>query len=141
MAMSSTNWPATGSEGKLSLAYNVAAAIVDGGVIVDTFEDECIPHLAVARDRIRVTPRGDLSQYGCRVGIRTVDGRTFSKQSAAPGSREFPLGWKDLAIKFAANARAMVGDGEIGGVIECIAKLEEQHDLSGIVRPLVPGDV
>src|SRR4051794_1159230 len=33
-------WPSTGLEGKFSLAYNVAAALVDGDVTVDTFADD-----------------------------------------------------------------------------------------------------
>ncbi|MDX6549286.1 MAG: hypothetical protein QOG33_2836, partial [Gaiellales bacterium] len=57
-------WPRTPLEGKFSLAYNVAAALADGEVTVDTFTAPALARLAAVRDKVRVHATTELPQNG-----------------------------------------------------------------------------
>lgn len=70
-------WPRTGLEGKFSLAYNVAAALVDGAVTLATFDDAHPATLEPARAKVRVVPAADLGRREALIELRTVDGRTI----------------------------------------------------------------
>jgi 2-methylcitrate dehydratase PrpD len=87
--------PASGLEAKFSLPFCVAAAIVNGRVGIDSFDDEQLrdPRITALRARVRMTvdrslgvDRPPLTQ--ARVRIRLRDGRTLEK--TADGARGYP---------------------------------------------------
>jgi 2-methylcitrate dehydratase PrpD len=131
-------WPATGLEGKFSLAYNVAAAMVDGEVTVGTFADDHLATLEAARPRVRVLGRDDMPTRGADVTIRTVDGRTFHReQLVLRGDIEDPFTWDDLARKFRANTSELVKADDVEGVIDAIHRLDEAPSLRAITEALL----
>jgi 2-methylcitrate dehydratase PrpD len=131
-------WPATGLEGKFSLAYNVAAAMVDGEVTVGTFADDHLATLEAARPRVHVLGRDDMPTRGADVTIRTVDGRTFHReQLVLRGDIEDPFTWEDLARKFRANTSELVKADDVEGVIDAIRHLDEAPSLQAITEPLL----
>jgi 2-methylcitrate dehydratase PrpD len=133
-------WPASGLEAKFSLAYNVAAAMVDGAVTVDTFTDGHLGTLAPARDKIRVLPKEDMSQHGAYVTIRTTDGRTFQReQLTLKGNIEDPLTWDDLVHKFTTNVAPLVKDDAIAEVVAAVESLEAVASLGAVTEPLLGG--
>jgi 2-methylcitrate dehydratase PrpD len=103
----------TGLEGKFSMEYVLAAALVDGEVGLGTFTDEAVR-------------RADLQELAARVGVREdpacSDGRTpvdpqgvgfaevavtlrdgrveVARVSAAPGSRQREMPWAQVSAKF-----------------------------------------
>jgi 2-methylcitrate dehydratase PrpD len=131
-------WPRTPLEGKFSLAYNVAAAMVDGTVTVDTFTDEALGRLSAARDRVHVHASPDLPQNAAFVELRTTDGRTLSRrQDVLRGSLDDPMSWDELVAKFVANASGLVKDTGIMEVVEQIESLGEGTSFRQLTSPLV----
>jgi 2-methylcitrate dehydratase PrpD len=115
-------WARTPLEGKFSLAYNVAAALVDGAVTVGTFTDSALARLAPVRDRVKVHATADLPQNGARVKVRTHDGRTIEReQLVLRGSLADPMTWAIneavTRIEGLENQKTMAGLGEslLGG--------------------------
>jgi 2-methylcitrate dehydratase PrpD len=131
-------WPARGLEGKFSLAYNMAAAMVDGTVTVGTFTDDHLPTLEHARDRIRVVAKADMPQHAADVTLRTKDGRTFHReQRVLRGNIEDPFTWDDLVRKFTGNVASLVKDDAIEEVVNVVATLEDQRSLRTVTEPVL----
>ena len=131
-------WARTPLEGKFSLAYNVAAAVADGAVTVETFTESAVARLAGERDRVRVHATDDLPQNGARVRIETTDGRVLEhEQLVLRGSVEDPMSWDELEVKFRANVRARIGDAGADVVLEGVRALEHQTTLTKLSDPLV----
>jgi 2-methylcitrate dehydratase PrpD len=131
-------WPARGLEGKFSLAYNMAAAMVDGTVTVGTFTDDHLPTLEHARDRIRVVAKADMPQHAADVTLRTKDGRTFHReQRVLRGNIEDPFTWDDLVRKFTGNVASLVKDDGIEEVVNVVATLEDQRSLRTVTEPVL----
>ena len=132
------HWPTSGLEGKFSLAYNVAAAMVDGAVTVSTFTDGHIATLEHARHRVSVHGKPDMPQQGAYVTLRTVDGRTFSQdQLTIRGDIGDPYTWDDLVTKFANNVAGRAKDDAIADVVARVDALGEQPTLRGVTAPLL----
>lgn len=130
-------WPRTGLEGKFSLAFNVAAAITDGSVTIDTFTDETVVRLEPLRKRIRVHAVVDLPQNGAKVVIHTNDDRSVEQeQLVLKGSLEDPLSWEELAEKFSTNCDPVVGSANSRRVVELVATLERSDAISEITELL-----
>jgi 2-methylcitrate dehydratase PrpD len=131
-------WPKSGLQGKFSLAYNVAGALVDGAVTVTTFTDAHLPTLAVARDRIRVHSRPDMSRNASHVRIRTFDGRDLERnQLILRGSLEDPFSWDDLVAKFHANTTAFLVKENRTELVERIANLEREPTIGSVTDLLL----
>ncbi|WP_236787775.1 MmgE/PrpD family protein [Amycolatopsis sp. GM8] len=129
-------WARTPLEGKFSLAYNVAAAMVDGAVTVDTFTEPARERLTAYRDKVRVHATPDLPADGARIRVVTHDGRTVEKeQLVVRGSLRDPMTWADLTEKFHGNLRGRVAGDE--DVAAAIADLEHCAKLTAVTEPLV----
>jgi 2-methylcitrate dehydratase PrpD len=102
----------TGLQGKFSMAYVMAAALVDGQVGLATFSDAAVAREAVQRLQRRVTAEEDpgLGQHGygqspTRAGavvveVTMADGRRWERAVTAPrGSAVRPLTWDELTAK------------------------------------------
>ena len=123
-------WARSPLEGKFSLAYNVAAALVDGAVTVSTFTDAAVARLAAARDRVRVHSSTTLPANGAHIVLRTRDGRVLERtQLTLRGSLADPMSWAELTAKFRANVGDHLGPGGAEWAVEVIAALDEQSDL------------
>lgn len=131
-------WPRSALEGKFSLAYNVAAALADGDVTVDTFTDQAVPRLEAFREKVHVHPTGGLPQNGARVKVCTVDGRTMDReQLTLRGSIATPMSWSELERKFRANLRDRLGSDAVNDVVASIEELEKQPSLKAIGAQLL----
>jgi 2-methylcitrate dehydratase PrpD len=131
-------WPRSGLEGKFSLAYNVAAALADGDVTVDTFTGQALERLEAFRGKVTVHPTEDLPQNGARVKVVTVDGCTIEReQLTLRGSIATPMSRSDLERKFRANVRGRLGSDAAAAVITAIEQLDEQPSLAAIGAQLL----
>jgi 2-methylcitrate dehydratase PrpD len=131
-------WPRTPLEGKFSLAYNVAAAVVDGEVTIDTFTPAALQRLATVREKVRVHATADLPQNGARIKVLTRDGRTLEReQLILRGSIEDPMSWAELQRKFHANVRGRITVDAADEVVAAIADLENQKRIAAISEPLL----
>jgi len=108
--------PSSGLEGKFSMPFCAAAAVVDGCVGIDTFDASRIgdPRIVALQSRVSMTIGGDLDASAApltqaRVTVRLRDGRVLvASANGARGYPERPASDDDLAVKFMSCAtRAM----------------------------------
>lgn len=124
-------WPRTPLEGKFSLAYNVAAALVDGEVTIDTFTDPALHRLAPVHAKVGVHATSDLPQNGARVKVVTTDGRTVMReQLILRGSVEDPMSWDELERKFRANVRNHIAAEDVDEAVTAIADLDHLKSMA-----------
>ena len=108
--------PATALEAKYSLQYCVAAALLDGKVDIQTFDDARVsdPRMTATMQRIKMTVAADLAAlgfnpdiapFGARVTVRLRDGRElFRRQDKGPWEPETAPSWDDLLQKYRSCA-------------------------------------
>jgi 2-methylcitrate dehydratase PrpD len=131
-------WPRTPLEGKFCLAYNVAAALVDGEVTVGTFSDSDLVRLAPFRDKVHVHATDDLPQHGARITVVTTDGATITREHLVlRGSLDDPMSWQELERKFRANVRGRIHPDAVDEVIGAIGSLDKQNSLAAVTEPLL----
>jgi 2-methylcitrate dehydratase PrpD len=131
-------WPRTALEGKFSLAYNVAAALADGDVTIETFTPPARQRLSALRDKVRVHATDDLPQNGARVSITATDGRVIEReQLVLRGSLQDPMSWQELVHKFRTNVRGRLRPGAVDEVVSAIGCLDKQDSLASITEPLL----
>jgi 2-methylcitrate dehydratase PrpD len=124
-------WPRTPLEGKFSLAYNVAAALVDGEVTIDTFTEPALHRLAPVHAKVGVHATSDLPQNGARVKVVTTDGRTVMReQLTLRGSVEDPMSWDELEHKFRANVRNRIAAEDVDEAVTAIADLDHLKSMA-----------
>ena len=131
-------WPTTALEGKFSLAYNVAAALVDRAVTIDTFTEDRLAALGAVRDRIHTVADPALARDDAVVVVRTTDGRELRREHRGiKGGPDDPLSWTDLAEKFAANTARFLKDAAIAEIIDRLDRLDEQPSLHPVTDLLL----
>lgn len=95
--------PATGLEGKFSLPYAMAAALVDGEVRLASFTDEAVQRPEVQRFFDQVHWReeeGAVATRSAEVHLRLRDGRSVSQRiEVLRGSAQLPLSDSQLEAK------------------------------------------
>jgi 2-methylcitrate dehydratase PrpD len=134
-------WPATGLEGKFSLAYNVAAALADGTVTIDTFTDERVRDLAPYRERVRIIPSDD-DRKEVLVRVHTTGGEVFeltqpSGMPAQPGGRRFPLSDAELYAKFGENASRAKAPADVAALLRGLDTLGDAKTLTPLTDLLL----
>jgi len=131
-------WPQSPLEGKFSLAYNVAAALVDGAVTIDTFTDGKLAALAGVRDRVTVRPDPAMARDAALIVVHTTDGRKLRlEHRGIKGGLDDPLSWADLTEKFAANTTRFLKDAAADEVVDRLHHLEDQASLRPITDLLL----
>ncbi len=146
--------PVTGLEGKFSLPYAIAAAVLDGKFSLGSFSDEAVrrPQIAALYERIDAyeTPacRGDDPQFDKRssgsrgfveVEVHLKDGRRDSvRVDVPPGSPSRELTWDELHVKFMDCARQAprIASSDAQAVFDLIRALETLADIRAISSKL-----
>jgi 2-methylcitrate dehydratase PrpD len=132
--------PATGLEGKFSLPFCAAAAVVFGRVGIDTFEAPSLTNPDVTALMPRVTMRVDSSLDAgappltqARVHIRLRDGRVLTQPAnGARGYPANPASDDELDEKFLACAGRALTAPSAARALEWLRTIEELEDI----RPL-----
>ncbi len=132
--------PETGVQGKFSMAYHIARAIIDGKITLDVFSDAAVRDPAVLqlanRIRMKVAPDLKAREQGsrpCRVIVRMKDGQTYSAYGAhAKGSREAPMSADELNEKFFECAVRAIDKS----VAEQVLKIVDRFEMLDDIRPL-----
>ncbi len=134
--------PQTGLEGKFSMQYCVAAALLDGAPRLATFSDAAVqrPAAQALLRRVELLTRDETARLaGGRsdVTIRLRDGRVLQRSVAEPrGSGERPLTWEELAEKFRDCAAVVLPPAAANEALERIAAFETLPDLRGLLALL-----
>ena len=133
---------ATPFEGKFSLPYVVASALVHGNVRLDAFSDarlNCADTSALMdKIEIAVEPKLDATfpkQRAALVEIATKDGRSFRhEQTTRRGDPDSPLSDDELVGKFHELAGSAIGDGS-RALIDTLWAIDKQPGLDLSMGP------
>ena len=140
--------PKTALEGKFSLPYCVATAMVDGKVNLGSFNDQALlrPEVNQWLNRIAVEPDLDEGEamYGgiptrAEVIFQCNDGSSTRHRVESPaGSPENPLPEGALYRKFEECASRVLPGKAVTKAYELINRLETVTSLSDLIQGLVP---
>jgi 2-methylcitrate dehydratase PrpD len=128
--------PVTGLEGKFSLVYCAALALLDGETGEDNFTDEKVTSDRMVALRKKMTVEGDedLGLTQSEILVRTLDGKELKSfgdtlDSGADKERRKA----DLIRKFRSFADRLLPDGRTDSILQCVAELEHEGDIGKLV--------
>jgi 2-methylcitrate dehydratase PrpD len=133
--------PSTGLEAKFSMPFCAAAAIVDGRVGIDTFEDARLrdPRLTAMQSRVtmKVDPALDASAPSltqARVTVHLRDGRVLrASANGARGYPERPASDDELAAKFIACARRVLPETDADKALAFLWAIDQAASISPLM--------
>jgi 2-methylcitrate dehydratase PrpD len=136
--------PSTGLEGKFSMPFCAAAAVVRGHVGMETFDAASLQDAAIrdmqTRVRMRVDPAIDpaatpLTQS--RVTVRLRDGRVLTADAnGARGYPDRPASDEELAAKFMSCAGAALPRERAGAALAALREIGIQADIAALMKML-----
>lgn len=130
--------PKTGLEGKFSLEYCMARALLDGWVSLEHFTDEKVNEPKVKELLGRMQRRIDPSIppiAGSSVTIRLKDGREFSQKADAPkGSPQSPPTDDELFSKYRNCAQLILSPSDTDRSLDLLRNLEQVKDLTELLE-------
>lgn len=149
------NRPKTGLEGKFSMPYGLAVAMLDRRLTIASFEDPAVmrPEIWSLYEKIEViedeacgaedadyNKKSAGSRGFVLVEANLTDGRTITHRvDVPPGHPKRPLTWSDLNDKFLDCAASCGVDGNVAQeAFDALKNLEKAADVAAILRPLVP---
>ncbi|MBI4331904.1 MAG: MmgE/PrpD family protein [Chloroflexi bacterium] len=143
--------PRTGLQGKFSMVYNAAAALVLGKVDIDTFTDERVndPRIRETIDKIRmrVLSRyeiayadeerhwpggGSTGMTGRPIVVRLKSGKVVSKLIPPDhilGGPKNQWGFDGIRAKFESNARRVLPEQKVQEAVRVWSKLDEIQSI------------
>ena len=140
------DWAETGLEGKFSMRYAIAAALLDGRLGLDAFTDKAVRRPEV-RELMRVVSwtedpsieGGDNPIEGGWVDVEVVAGgrrleRRVEQPLGAPGR---PLNTEQLAAKFLDCARGVLPEAQAAAALDGLRRVDSLSDVHGLVASLV----
>lgn len=142
--------PKTGLEGKLSLHYCIAAALVDGQLEVEQFTDERArdPRIREAIRKVTIEPHPEMANLdfkagaaflGMEVVIKLRNGSTVSRRITTGFSVPGVDGERvhaELNDKFVRNAKRVLPEAKIRDCMARIATLEQAASMNDFLEPL-----
>ena len=131
-------------KGKFSAKFNVAAALVDGEIAVDTFSQEKIADPTInetmGKVRTRVMAKSEEmltnSDAGHKVKITLKDGRVFEHVTARAdilGSQKNPWGFDSIKAKFQENVALVLSQEGVEDAVNAWSDILQVSDVSGTV--------
>jgi len=138
--------PKTGYEGKYSLEYVIAAAILDRELTLETFTDSKVNRLKIQKflQKVKVKTRPDVEwadmrlhpwNHPARVIIKLNDGRSYSGEApCARGYPDMPLSTEEVIGKFRKCAGLVLPAEKIEQLIHVVLTLEAQRSITELMR-------
>jgi 2-methylcitrate dehydratase PrpD len=143
-ALVSTN-PNTGLEGKFSIEYVAAAAVLDRKLTLETFTDTMVqrPEVRQLMSKVRRYRIDDTGVYSGITGyndvaVQTTRGRFERRVEKVPGSPAWPMTPQDRVEKFMDCAGRVLGQPGAERLLSLVRRCGELHDVSELVRATVP---
>jgi 2-methylcitrate dehydratase PrpD len=135
--------PLTGYEGKFSVGYCLAAAILTGNVLLEDFTDEKVndPERQALTSKVSfVHPPGwgtGTVDLKAEVIIKLKNGQEYSYLVNDPkGEPGNPMSDEEFLGKFKNCAGMMFKDNQIDKIIDLVMHLDKQNDLSDLMNVL-----
>ena len=129
--------PQNGLQGKFSMPFCVAAALVYGEVGLTTFESSCIQDARIQslfpRITMRVNPalgKDAPALMQSIVDIRLRDGHTLTRRAeGARGYPDRPASAEELDNKFLSCGRRVLSEDRLQRALDCLHRLETLPDI------------
>jgi 2-methylcitrate dehydratase PrpD len=132
-------------KGKFSAKYNVAAALVDGGIAIDTFTNDKIadPKLQETMEKVTMNVQSKWERGGSVVSkcvpvrITLKDGRVFEHETPRGeilGAQKNPWGFDSIRSKFQVNASLVLPTDRVTEAIGTWADITQVDDLAGAIQ-------
>ena len=136
--------PKIAREGKFSMPYLIARAVMDGNITFDTFTEEAVrnPQALQLLERVEmnVDPKLQAGTDGSRPAIVTMkltNGQTqMLEQKFAKGSPEVPMTHDELVSKFRACSRGVLSTASTDHALDYIGKLESMNNIRPLIKVL-----
>jgi len=132
--------PTIGLNGKFSLAYNVALALVDGKVVRDSFTDDHIrdQRLREMVDKTDVRAHEDwTAENGVEIAITMKNGETIRHtQKTIRGNYYDPLSWDEIVTKFKDNATLVVDAATADDLVRMVGNLDSAPSVSAVTAAM-----
>jgi len=137
--------PRTGYEGKYSLEYVAAAAVIDGEIRLDTFTDAKVnrPEIRTLIEKVEFKTRSEseLAQlkghpwnHAASVTITLKNGEVYSGEApCARGYPDIPLSREEGIAKYRDCAKLVLPADKIEPLTNKILKLEAQTDIAQLM--------
>jgi 2-methylcitrate dehydratase PrpD len=135
--------PRTGLEGKFSVQFACAIALIDGAARERQFSDANVYRADVRRlmARIELVPSGDMPHEAATAVATTADGRRLEVVvSAATGTPDNPIADDELIEKFHDLADPVIGAAQAGVLAAQVWSLDEADDLAALLATTVPAE-
>ncbi|GIX49343.1 MAG: hypothetical protein KatS3mg131_3554 [Candidatus Tectimicrobiota bacterium] len=138
--------PTTGLQGKFSMEYCLAAALVYGRLGLEQFTDASVqdPRVQALIPRVRLEhPDAERPDWeGKQADVVEVvlhDGRRLRQRVEVPkGDPQQPLTWEELVAKFRDCTTSLLSEAQVAAAVEQIAHLEELAALPSLLDNLTP---
>lgn len=139
--------PETGIQGKFSMPYILARALVDGRLGLDSFTDKAVQETAVRKLAEKVQMELDLElsedkedSQPSKVTIQLKDGRSFSHRVDYPkGGRQVPLSPEEIRDKFVECARTAITEESTNRVLAYLRDVQDLDSLEPLCGLLAGG--
>lgn len=142
--------PTSAFQGKFSLPYTIASAVVDGRIEIDSFAEgqNTRPELREAlklievKVRSRWDPDWEAHPRENPVTVRLKDGRVLERSTNRHhmhGSPSDPLTPEELQAKFRDNARRSLDQTQVEEAVGAWWTLDEQPDIRAAMRSVSGG--
>ena len=130
--------PKNPGDAKFSIAYGVAAALIDRGVAVRHLTEEMYtdPKYLEVSGKVTVTMDPEVDalyprRRGAVVKIIMKDGTEYGEECYdLKGSPQNPVGFDELVNKFVTGAKGLLSDEKIREVMDRCASFEQETDLN-----------
>ncbi len=128
--------PTNGWSARWSLPYNMAVALADGAVTVDSYTDERAndPLTREMMSKVGYVKQPDMNfplDYPAWVRVHTRDGRVFErKEFKVIGSAENPMSIEEYEQKFMDNASRAIPSERAAQLVERMRQLPSVDDIA-----------
>ena len=137
--------PETDLKGKFSAKYNMAAALLDGEIAIDTFTDEKIvdPDVLDMMERVRIRVQSKFEQGGGTVSkgvpirVTLKDGRVIEHETPRGeilGSQVNPWGMENIAGKFRENVGLALPENRVEDAVRQWQDVTQVDDVGAAIR-------
>ena len=137
--------PESDLKGKFSAKYNMAAALVDGEISIDTFTDEKIvdPNVVDMMERVRIRVQskfergGGTVSKGVPIRVTLKDGRVIEHETPRGdilGSQANPWGMENIAGKFRDNVGLVLSDDRVEDAVRQWQDVTQVGDVGEAIR-------
>ena len=137
--------PETDLKGKFSAKYNMAAALLDGEIAIDTFTDAKIvdPDVLDMMERVRIRVQSKFEQGGGTVSkgvpirVTLKDGRVIEHETPRGeilGSQVNPWGMENIAGKFRENVGLALPENRVEDAVRQWQDVTQVDDVGAAIR-------